>query len=254
MPSFEKFDKPEEPAEINIDQIVEKEQDLHIQLAKEYLPEGDWLREQIIDYYSDTERLKEELANVYEGMSEKEASERIEKKRYTYSNKKEFIERFQKLFEKIKRRRREQRRSEEEPLATEREYELGVYKDALERQVQDAVFKLFDKGYKTFESGFRENTKRDQYIGMYNKKAEVPEELKEGFKQKGFKISEKYHEDRTIIQIHPLTNASVRLDEWKKLWDEFAERMPEAPEEDLSDTKEYTFHREFRDRQDKLRQ
>lgn len=88
---------------------------------------------------------------------------------------------------------------------------------------------------------------------MYNKKVEVPEKLKEDFKQKGFEVSEKHLEDRTIIQIHPLIDKPVRLHEWKQIWDEFAEKMPEAPEEDLSETKEYTFHQEFRERQDKLR-
>lgn len=254
MPSFEKFDGPSEPEELDINRVVEKEQNLHLQFARQYLPEGDWLREQIIDYYSDTKRIKEELANVYEGMSQSQALKKIEQKEDKYSDRREFVEKFQKFFGKINKRRREQRRAEEQPLATEREYELGVYKDALEKQVQDAVFTLFDKGYKTFESGFRENTKRDQYIGMYNKKAEVPETLREDFKRKGFEISEEHLEDRTIIQIHPLKDESVRLCEWKQLWNEFADRMPEAPEEDLSETKYYTFHQKFRERQDKLRQ
>lgn len=88
MSSFEKFEKADKPEEVDIEQILKQEQNLHIQLAKEYLPKGDWLREQIIDYYSDTERLKEELAKVYEDMSQKEALAKLKRKKtYTATRK-----------------------------------------------------------------------------------------------------------------------------------------------------------------------
>ena len=42
----------------------------------------------------------------------------------------------------------------------------------------------------------------------------------------------------------------MRLDVWKSVWDEFAERLPEAEPEGLRNDKIYTTHNDFRKQQD----
>lgn len=251
MNSFESFEGKESAD--NLEEIAERVQDLYITLAESYLPKEDSLRERIINYYADTEKLKSELATVFEDLKEKEIKRRIKNLEDTYANKTFFIEHHQEIFERTDAFKRRERRREEKPLATEAEYQAGVYKEALERPVQEAVFTLLDKGYKTFESGFREDSDRDQYIGMYNKEVSLPDSLIHYFEEKGFEVSAVSHEDRTIISIHPLSAEAVRLLEWKEVWDDLAEKIPPAPEEDLGDVSEYAYHAEFREWQDELR-
>jgi hypothetical protein len=262
-PEKEKIEAQEK--QVDIEAVTEEVQDLHISLAKEYLPEGNELRNRIIDFYSDTERLTGELSRVLEGLSQSEIDERLSNMKERFKTPSSFVEYFSKKFldkpdhpqrqeEFNAAQKRAEERREENPIATEEEYELGVYKQALETQVQDAVFALFEKGYMPFESGFRENTNRDQYIGVYNQEVEAPDDLINDLQKEGFEISTEHRSDRTIINIHPTSGEFVSLSEWKEVWDELAERMPEAPKEDLSDVKEYIYHSEFREYQDKLRE
>lgn len=253
MKSFEQFSTSHEE-EPGMEDIVRKEQDLHVRYAKEYLPEGSKLREEIIDFYSDTDRLKDELSNVYQGMSQEEIETRLEEKKDRYDDNTRFVEEFQKKFERTKAHRRRRKRLQESPKASEAEYELGVYKDALEWQVQDAVFELQEKGYRTFQSGFREAVdNRDQFVEMYNTKVDLPESAIEEFKEEEFEISLIEYDNSTEINIRPLSDEPVFLEEWKEVWDDLAEAMPEADDEDLSDRQEYGYHRDFRRRQDEMR-
>jgi hypothetical protein len=234
--------------------VTESVQKLYFELADKHLDEKSPLKEKIINFYSDFDRLQNELKVVFKGLSEGEISKKIEEVKERLNDKTFFVEHYQKIFERTEVFNGIKNRMMENPLATQEEYDLGVYKEGLETQVRDACFSLQKKGYKTFESGFREKEgNRDQYLGMYNKNIDVPESVTDYFKEKQFEISIIHHDDRTVINIHPENADAVTLDEWKKIWDELAEKLPVAKEEDFSKNKKYSLHTSFRERQDNLR-
>ena len=188
---------------------VKKVQDLYIGLAEKYLDQKSTLKERIINYYSDSERLERELSVVFKGLNEQEINSEIERVSKLFENRTFFIEHNQKIHERTETFRRERERGIENPNATDEEYELGVYKEGLEMQVKDAVFALAKKGYKTFQSGFREKKDRDQYVDMYNKNINLPDSLIQHFREKGFEISTLHQNDRTSIDIHPIYDQAV---------------------------------------------
>ncbi|MCF7865800.1 MAG: hypothetical protein K9M11_04865 [Candidatus Pacebacteria bacterium] len=169
------------------------------------------------------------------------------------ANKTLFIETFQRIDERTSLFRRAKERKEQRPLATEEEYQMGIYSEQLESQVREAVLNLFLKGYKTFESGFVESDLRSQYVGMYNLTVEIPYSVSEALGELGFTVESKKMEDRTKIFIRPTKDEPVRLEEWKNVWNTFADLMPVPNNEDLSGSKIYNQHSEFRQRQDKLK-
>jgi len=233
---------------------VNEIQQLYIDLANKYLKEENQLKKVIIDYYSNTEKLTEELSNVFKGKSESEIKEKIEEVKKRFENPAFFIEHNQKIHERTATFNRTREREINNPIATEDEYDIGAYKEALETQVRDAVFILQKKGYKTFQSGFREKEgDRRQYVDMYNKKVNLSESFLKSFKEKGFEISPVNDSDRTTIYINPINEKPVNLDEWKKIWDEFAQEIPKAEEEDFGDIKRYSLYTEFRKKQDLLK-
>ena len=237
-----------------IKRIAKTVQDLYFSLADKYLENYTSLKGKIIDYYSDFDRLQKELSVVFKDMSEEEINKRIEETKAKLEDKTFFIEHYQKIFERTEVINGIKKRMTENPLASKEEYELGVYAEGLETQVRKACFLLNKKGYKTFESGFREKDgDRDQYLGMYNKEVALTKEIIKYFEDKGFKISLVQHEDRTIINLHPEKTEAVSLDEWANNWNELAEKLPSAKAEDFSDKQNYLLHTSFRERQDKLR-
>lgn len=239
---------------LDLGKVTEKVKNLYLELANTHLNDGDPLKEKIVSYYSDTPRLQKELAVVFKGLTGQEINSKIEEVAEKLSDKTLFVEHYQKIFERIDTKHNMLRRMQENPEATDEEYELGTYKEGVEQQVRDACFALNRKGYKTFESGFREKDgDRDQYIGMYNYNVELPASLIESFKEKQFDISIIREDDRTVINIHPERAEPVTLTEWKQLWDELAERLPVASPEDFSGVKAYKLHTEFREKQDALR-
>ncbi|MFA6397358.1 MAG: hypothetical protein WDK96_00740 [Candidatus Paceibacterota bacterium] len=240
-------------SENNIANTVKKIQDLYFGFAKKYLDEKSLLKKYILAYYSDLEVLNKELSVVFSGLNENEINKKIEKRSKLFENKTYFIEHNQKIFERMETSRREERREINNPLATNEEYELGVYKDGLEIQVRDAVFLLAQKGYKTFQSGFREKSDRDQFIDVYNKNINLPYQLLEYFKEKGFKISVFNQDDRTSVDIHPSTSNPVTLEKWKIIWDDFARKLPVAQPENFDNISIYSAHSDFRRKQDSLR-
>ncbi len=238
----------------NFDTVTEKVQNLYIGLAEKYLPEKDPLRAQIISFYSDSGRLQSELQNVFSGLTRREIDAQIESAVQKLEDRTFFIEHYQKIFERTNVRNGIQQRTQEDPIATEEEYELGIYKEGLEAQVREACFSLEKKGYKTFESGFREKDgDRDQYIGMYNKEIAIPDSVTAYFAEKGFTLSVIQQDDRTQINIHPERADAVTLAEWKQIWNELAEKLPNVTGEDFNTVKKYSLHTEFRERQDALK-
>ncbi len=257
MPDESQSSELQENSEVEqekIKNVTERVQKLYIDLANKHLDEKSPLKAKIINYYSDFNRLQNELRIVFKDLNEDEINKKIEEVEEKLNDKTFFIEHYQKTFERTEVFNNIKYRMMENPLATQEEYDLGVYKEGLETQVRDACFLLQKKGYKTFESGFREKEdNRDQYIGMYNKNIDIPKSIVDYFEEKQFEISVIHHDDRTVINIHPENANAVTLDEWKTIWNDLAEKLPVAKEEDFSYNKKYSLHTSFRQRQDKLR-
>lgn len=240
--------------EVSWPSVVEKVRDLYFDLAEKHLDPESRLRQQIVDFYSDSVRLEQELRNVFRGFTAEQIDRDIAEVEETLSNRTLFIEHYQKIFERTEARNNMRIRAQERPLATDAEYQMGVYQEGLEQPVRDACFILSEKGYETFESGFSERTgDRSQHIGMYNQHVEVPTSITKQLRERGFSVSVAHESDRTSIVIQPEKMEVVTLDEWKEVWDEFARNMPETKPERLPGAKQYGLHTEFRSRQDVLR-
>lgn len=250
QPEFENSEIKED----GMQNVTKKVQELYINLAEKYLDDENPLKAKIINFYSDFDRLQNELKVVFKGLREEEIYKKIEEVEERLNDRTFFIEHYQKIFERIEVFNNIKDRMQKNPLATQEEYDLGVYKEGLEAQVRDACFLLQKKGYKTFESGFREKEgDRDQYVGMYNKNINIPESVINYFKEKQFEISVIHHDDRTVVNIHPESSNAVTLEEWKNIWNDLVDKLPMAKKEDFNDRKKYLLHTSFRERQDNLR-
>ncbi len=237
----------------NIENAVQRIQRLFISFAESYLPEGDPLRDFVVSYYSDTERITSELGNVFAGLGEDQIEKKMMSAERAFSDKDYFIEYFEKRQEKNLAKERNKLRASESPVADDAEYDAGTYREGIERQVVDAVFELRAKGYDTFQSGFTEGEARSQFLDVYNKKVSVPTEITEYLSDVGFRIEVHQDGGRTTIMLSPVDEAAVRLDQWKEVWDSFANRMPSAELEDLSDARIYDQRVDFQRIQDNLR-
>ena len=117
------------------------------------------------------------------------------------------------------------RRKQESPLATKMEYILGTYLESLEYPVRDAVVRLREKGYCTFQSGFDAFESQAMVFD-----AEVPE-LREDFFSSSEKLFFAQYDAIPFItpkkvgfrfQLHqPITD-----DKLKMLWDRLADILP----------------------------
>ncbi|MGB7958026.1 MAG: hypothetical protein WCF77_04285 [Minisyncoccia bacterium] len=114
------------------------------------------------------------------------------------------------------------------PYASEEELRAGVYKEALEPQVREAVFALRNKGYDTFESGFHDLVVGDQYVGFRkdsNDSIKIDTEaLNERFKGKG--IGTKFYEEDDRYTLSLISSADLSLEEWGRIWAEVADAVP----------------------------
>lgn len=108
------------------------------------------------------------------------------------------------------------------PAASEQELSAGVYKEALESQVADAIFILRRKGYNTFESGFGDKVNGEQYVGFDNPGVPTtnsilsPEAIAE-LKRYHVSATVEIGGDRLKISLLPEENM-FSLEEWKKIW------------------------------------
>ena len=228
--------------------------------AKEYLQDDEELRDAVVGFYSISE---DQAAHLdYDYQPDKElvidifnVKDRIandpDSFRVYFSNK---IEKLQQLTERVRVWDEKEKSESANQIATELEYKLGVYRDALEAQVADAVFILGSKGYLSFESGFyrQGGRERDQYMGFHNREIELPDQIVTDLRDRGFEIVLEGQEDRVLLIISPTQAESVRLSEWKKIWDEVAEAMPENTE-NLEDIEEVNYNTRFRRKQDELK-
>jgi hypothetical protein len=104
-----------------------------------------------------------------------------------------FLQESAKLRRKVidQKYREQEERRREKPFASDEEFDLGCYREDLEPQVRDVVFKLYKKGYVSIESGFT-GLSPGQYIGF----------TKEYFHE--------YHPSDSLVE--KLTSFGVQLD------------------------------------------
>lgn len=70
---------------------VKRVQDMFINAAEKYLPVGNQFRNQIIKFYSDTDRLSKELSNVFKGVEESDIDRKVEGVKEQLNDEKFFI-------------------------------------------------------------------------------------------------------------------------------------------------------------------
>lgn len=236
----------------SIEESIERIKNACVQAAEQYLENGDVLKEKIIDYYANRPETDEELRTIlgkYEGDNRESYVQSYEE--YA-NNETAFIENMERFFDHVVMYKREKELAVKPEVATEQEYELGEYLDLIEPQVRDAVVNMQKKGYKTFQSGFSEKNRRDQFFDFYNANVEIPEVFIEKLKEKSIEVKVEKQDDRTTVTFHPTTAGAVRLAEWKEIMDAFVEALPDADEEMVPNIKKYSNHTNFRAMQDLL--
>jgi len=241
------------PEKEPIEEAVDRLRDLYVQASLRFLERDDPLRDRIIDYYCDRPQTHDEFVSVVKNKGDR-LDEYISSVESFTNDETQFVEKMQKFFQLRDTRADRRRLDENPPLTTDDEYELGVYADALEPQVRDAVFLAHRKGYKTFQSGFAERSDRNQFLDVYNRNVFISDDTRRNIFEKYFvKIKVENFNDRTTITLIPETSDPVRLTEWKTIWDDLVSQLPEADPELVADQKITGEHNEFRKIQDKLR-
>lgn len=148
------------------------------------------------------------------------------------------------------------------PRATEEEYRLGAYVEAIEPQVSDAVFELLRKGYSPFESGFLDLATGSQYIGLRKDStinfAHITDEINKNFSEEDKKVFSRIRIEEQENRIQIILVPKVRtmsLGAWRLFWNALADSMPDISNE-LSKNAVIDNGlqgKRFRENQDKLR-
>lgn len=134
------------------------------------------------------------------------------------------------------------------PEATELEYQVGAYKERIEKPVREAVFALREKGYSSFESGF--GTINGQHIGFQSPITELAhhifsEETRSEAARLGAEL--KASEDRIGFYMSRL----ISDEEMTRLWNLIAKEMiPIDPPQPLTTVRTAQF---FRNQQDAIK-
>lgn len=131
----------------------------------------------------------------------------------------------------------------------------------MEPQVSDAVFVLRKKGYDTFQSGFDDLADGSQFLDFnLEENMHDPDTLKAVFEDEQVKnLLEKDHvhaeakifKDRLTLAFTP-ENPHMTLEEWKKVFDSFAETLPDRGQSAPPPTRLGSYET-FLERQKKLR-
>jgi len=143
-----------------------------------------------------------------------------------------------------------------EPLADSDESNAGIYREALEPQVAEAVFALRKKGYGTFQSGYRDLITGSQFIDFNLEDASVLKnalnatEL-ELLTNDGLKVVIKEKSDRATLTLIP-NNSRQSPDFWKTTWNRLADKLPDKGVQAKPPTNLGSY-RTFTDRQNKIK-
>jgi len=178
--------------------------------------------------------------SIQKGLSEEEVTRILEvgtpeeieslREKFDISPKKiKLFEQFSKLRRKILNESDKalQKRKQENPMMTRDEEKMGIYFEAIEPQVLNAVRILRGKGYKTISSGFYGDNRQRISFNETNvsNDFEMPENLLDFLKQKKMEI---YFEPDEIV----LTcNQFLDVNELTEVWNKVAEVMPDVFQE-----------------------
>lgn len=154
-------------------------------------------------------------------------------------------------------------RTANNPLATDEEYRLGTYVEAIEPQVRDAVFDLLKKGYSPVESGFFDLSVGSQYIGIQKNEgidsARIVEAINKNFNEDDKKVfSESFvkeYNDRIQIVLVPKIR-TIPLGTWRLFWNSLVSSLPDISSEsnNMVVINNGLQGKRFRENQDRLRQ
>jgi hypothetical protein len=176
-----------------------------------------------------TKGLSEKEVNRILEVGTQEEIENLRKRLDISPERLRLFEQFAKLRRKIldETDRALEKRKQKNPLMTRDEEEMGVYFEAIEPQVSNAVRILRGKGYKIISSGFYGDNR--QRISFNETKLsndfEMPRELLDFLKEQKVEI---YFEPDEII----LTcNKFLNIEELTETWNKVAEAMPDVFQE-----------------------
>lgn len=136
---------------------------------------------------------------------------------------KSFVYNFRQRQEEVLENRREiNQRIEENPHASEEEYELGLFKESLERQVRGAVLSLRGKGYSPFGSGFDDLVSGTQSLFLEDDDGIDISVLQKSLPEFVSVIKER---GRIVISFIP-GKENYTIDDLKLSWDAIASLLP----------------------------
>lgn len=137
-------------------------------------------------------------------------------------------------------------REKENPLATNEELDMGIYKENIEPQVMDTILKLKQKGYTTFASGFSGfNEQEIKFNEEHLKDFQLPENLINDLKERGIEIKIKPK------SLSFSCNSTLKLEEIKKIWENIESSLPGLSEK--AEPSNTNSAKSFREKQKKIK-
>lgn len=238
-----------------IQQIIGEIKNTYREAFDEMFKDEDPLKQRVLDYFVNRADVDDEYTHILSNLSDLEKRQYVNTLQDSLKDSGAFMNKMERYFTTQAIYKSEKGLKAKPKIATQEEYQMGVYSDFLEPQVREAVFTLNKKGYKTFQSGYSEKNPKNQYIDVYNSKVEIPETLKDTLHSYGIEIKVESFDDRTTITLQPIdTNKIIRQDEWQKIWADFSEQIPEADTELVKNMEEPTLQRDFRKVQDLMKE
>lgn len=251
------IDKSKEEQEMSpedIAKIIEQTKDAYRQAVDAMFEDDDPLKQKILDYFVNRKNVNNEYEFILAKLSDTEKEAYPDTIRESLKNTPVFINKMERYFTTQDVYANEKEMKIHPRPATEQEYELGAYTEFLEPQVRDAVFTMSEKGYKTFQSGFKENNPTEQFMDVYNKHIEISDSLQEQMSAMGVEVVVENFDDRTTVTLAPKNpDQVIRQERWKEVWGQFTESLPDADPELVENMSVPSSHNDFRKTQDILK-
>ncbi len=229
--------------------------DVYQQAVDEMLDDDDPLKQKIIDYFVNRVEVDDEYSYLLSKLSEADRHAYASNLRQSLRDSDVFLSQMERYFATQTIYDTQEELQYHPRLASQEEYDMGVYLELLEPQVKDAMLLLHKKGYKTFQSGHKEREPYNQFVDVYNADVSIPDEVRNRLKQYGVEINVEHFEDRTTITLRPGSNKKyIPQATWKEIWDYVANNLPKAGDELVQQMGEPTMQRDFRRQQDVMRQ
>ncbi len=131
------------------------------------------------------------------------------------------------------------------PIPTEEESNLGLFKERLEPQVRDVLLDLHAKGYHTMSSGFNPYEPTKQSISFYND-VQLPEQAKKSIESLGAKVAAVPFrgEEGYYWQIEFIAE-TADLEALKLMWNKIGQLIPPTGHKPWRSTMADKFEKEF---------